>query len=69
MPRGRQKGWAERGEAGGRPKGSVKPADEHKVYKNFTVSCLPNEYEKIKALALQEGKTLSRYLVDLALNN
>jgi len=53
-------------EGSGRPR---KKEEEKTVYKNFTVSCLPDEYEKIKALALQEGKTLSRYLVDLALNN
>ena len=60
MPRGGYR------EGSGRPKKSL---EEKTIYKNFTVSCLPEEYEAVKALATKEGKTLSRYLIDLALNN
>lgn len=51
----------------GRPKGSTK--EIKKVYKTFSVSCLDSEYEELKAKAELEGKTISRYLIDLALNS
>lgn len=34
---------------------------------SFSVSCQPEELEKIKELAAASGKTVSRYLVDLAM--
>lgn len=34
---------------------------------SFSVSCQPEELEKIKELAAAAGKTVSRYLVDLAM--
>ena len=33
---------------------------------SFSVSCQPEELEKIKLLAEKAGKTVSRFLVDLA---
>ena len=35
---------------------------------SFSVSCQPEELEKIKELAAASGKTISRFLLDLALN-
>lgn len=35
---------------------------------SFSVSCQPEELEKIKELAEASGKTVSRFLLDLALN-
>lgn len=67
MPRGRKPGWAERGEKGGRPKGSYKEESEKgrkTLFKSFTVSCHPEEYIKIKELSEQSGKTVSRFLVE-----
>ncbi len=34
---------------------------------SFSVSCQPEELEKIKELAAAAGKTVSRFLLDLAL--
>ncbi len=59
MPRG---GFRE---GAGRPKGTCKPESEKTVYKNFTVCCLPEEYEVLKQKALESGKTISRFLIDL----
>ena len=66
MPRGRTKGWAERGEKGGRPKGSVKEGatGRLKPYKTFSVSCPLDEYERVKAKAEEQNKTISRFLLD-----
>lgn len=53
-----------------RPAGSKnkKPAEgRKKIYTNLCISALPEEAEQLKALAKQSGKTLSRFLVDLAL--
>ena len=52
-------------EGAGRPKGTTKT--EHKKYKNITVSVLEADYEIIKKLAEKENKTISRFLVGLAL--
>ena len=54
-------------EGAGRPKGSTK--ENKKVYKTFSVSCLEHELELIKSNAEKQGKTPSRYLVDLALQD
>lgn len=54
-------------EGAGRPKGTVK--ENKKVYKTFSVSCLEHELELIKRNAEKRGKTPSRYLVDLALED
>ncbi len=35
---------------------------------SFSVSCQPEELEKIKELAAASGKTVSKFLLDLALN-
>ena len=35
---------------------------------SFSVSCQPEELEKIKELAAAAGKTVSKFLLDLALN-
>ena len=66
MPRGRTKGWAERGEKGGRPKGSFKEGatGRLKEYKTFSVSCPVEEYEAVRAKAEAQGKTISRLLLD-----
>lgn len=53
-----------------RPAGSKnkKPAEGRKIiYKTFSISALPEEAEQLKALAEKSGKTLSRFLVELAL--
>ncbi len=34
---------------------------------SFSVSCQPEELEKVKSLAEAAGKTVSRFLLDLAL--
>lgn len=57
---GRKAGWKERGEAGGR-----KPTGVKRV--SFSVSCQPEELEAVKAAAARSGKTVSRFLLDLAL--
>lgn len=36
---------------------------------SFSVSCQPEEAEAVKKLAEAAGKTVSRYLMDLALKN
>lgn len=51
----------------GRPKGST--TENKKVYKTFSVSCLDSEYETVKAKAESKGKTISRYLIEMALNS
>lgn len=33
---------------------------------SFCVSCQPEELEKLKALAKESGKTMSKFLLDLA---
>lgn len=68
--RGRRKGWSERGENGGRPKGSrnAAPKKERKQFKTFSISCSEQEYETIKALALRNGLTVSRLLVGAVIN-
>lgn len=46
-----------------------KPAEGRKTFfKTFSISASFEEAEKLKELAKKEGKTLSRYLIDLALN-
>jgi predicted DNA-binding protein len=53
-----------------RPAGSKnkKPAEGRKtIYKTISISALPEEVEQLKALAQKSGKTLSRFLVELAL--
>ena len=47
---------------GGRKKGSG--AGTRRV--SFCVSCQPEELERVKALAAAAGKTVSRFLLDLA---
>lgn len=54
---------------GGRPKGSTKPVEQHTIYKSITIACPADECDAIKALAEKSGKSVSRYLVDLALKN
>lgn len=49
---------------GGRKKGSG--SGTKRV--SFCVSCQPEELEQIKALAAEKGKSVSRFLLDLALN-
>ena len=43
--------------------------ENKKVYKTFSVSCLEHELALIKSNAEKQGKTPSRYLVDLALQD
>ncbi len=57
---GRKAGWSERGEAGGRPATGVRRV-------SFSVSCQPEELEAVKAAAAKAGKTVSRFLLDLAI--
>lgn len=49
---------------GGRKKGS----GEGTKRVSFCISCQPEELEKVKVLAEASGKTVSRFLLDLALN-
>lgn len=55
-----------------RPKGSKNkiPAQGRKtIFANTTISATPEEMEQIKSKAEKAGKTVSRFLVDLALNS
>lgn len=36
---------------------------------SFSVSCQPEELEKLKKIVQQSGKTTSRFLLDLAFSN
>lgn len=60
MPRGGKRDGA------GRPKGTAKGRTVE--YKTISISALPDEAEAIKSAAAKAGKTVSRYLVGLALN-
>ena len=62
---GRKTGWAERGEKGGRPKGSVKEGS--RPFRSFSVSCHHDEYDIIRKKAEEKGVSISRFLVELAL--
>lgn len=70
MARGRTKGWAERGEKGGRPKGSFKEGatGRIKMFKTFSISCSEEEYNRIKEKAQAQGKSISRLCVETVLN-
>lgn len=49
-----------------RPKGSKnkKPAQGRKIiYKTFSISCLPEDYEKIKTLAESEKLSISKLVL------
>lgn len=60
MPRGGKR------EGAGRPAGTVRGRTVE--YKTISISALPEEVERIKELAKKSGKTVSRYLVELALS-
>ena len=60
MPRGGKRDGA------GRPAGTTKGRTVE--YKTISISGLPEEIEAIKTAAEKHGKTVSRYLVELALN-
>lgn len=60
MPRGGKR------EGAGRPAGTSKGRTVE--YKTISISALPEEIEDIKAAASKAGKTVSRFLVELALN-
>ncbi|MBP5752075.1 MAG: hypothetical protein J6W60_04365 [Treponema sp.] len=53
-------------EGAGRPFGTK--TGRNVIYKTISISALPEEVELIKAAATKAGKTVSRYLVELALN-
>lgn len=57
-PRGHQKGVPN-------PNAGRKATGVKRV--SFTVSCQPDELERVKRLASESGKTTSRFLLDLAL--
>lgn len=59
------KGGARKG--AGRPKGSVKRGE--KASGRIVIACLESEVAIIKEKAKQSGKNVSRYLVELALND
>ncbi len=46
--------------------GGRKPTGVRRV--SFSVSCQPEELEAVKAAAAKSGKTVSRFLLDLALS-
>lgn len=54
----------------GRPKGIPNPNGGRKATGlkrvSFSVSCQPEELEKLKELVKKSGKTTSRFLLDLA---
>lgn len=56
---------------GGKREGAGRPAGTKTgrtvEYKTISISALPEEVETIKSLAGKAGKTVSRYLVELAL--
>lgn len=60
MPRGGKR------EGAGRPAGTAKGRTVE--YKTISISALPEEIEVIKVAAAKAGKTVSRYLVELALS-
>ena len=57
---------------GGKREGAGRPAGTKTgrtvVYKTISISALPEEIAAIKLAAEKAGKTVSRYLVELALN-
>lgn len=53
-------------EGAGRPFGTK--TGRNVIYKIISISALPEEVEFIKSAAASAGKTVSRYLVELALN-
>ena len=59
MPRGGKRAGA------GRPKGSVRGRTVE--YKTISISARPAEVEAIRAAARAAGKSVSRFLVELAL--
>lgn len=54
-------------EGAGRPKGTTK--ENRKTYKTFSVSCLDEDFALIKQQAESCGKTISKYLIELAMND
>lgn len=62
--RGRTKGWATRGENGGRPKGSTRGIT--RIYHKVNLAILEEDYIAIQKRAEMLGITKSRYLVSLA---
>ncbi|MBQ5998037.1 MAG: hypothetical protein IJJ70_07690 [Treponema sp.] len=52
-------------EGAGRPKGALKEG-EHKD-KRIVIVCTPTEYDTIKHKAGEQGKTVTKYLLDLGL--
>lgn len=60
MPRGGKR------EGAGRPLGTLKGRTVE--YKTISISALPEEIETIKAAAKKVNKTVSRFLVELALD-
>lgn len=53
-------------EGAGRPFGTK--TGRNVIYKTISISALPEEVEFIKSAATSAGKSVSRYLVELALN-
>ncbi|MBQ3640949.1 MAG: hypothetical protein IJJ70_05535 [Treponema sp.] len=49
--------------------GGRKATGRLKIFANTTISGTPEEIEKIKKMAKDSGKSVSRFLIDLALNN
>ena len=52
---------------GARPGAGRKPTGRLKIFANTTISLLPEELEQIRMLAKEKGKSVSKFLVDLAL--
>lgn len=44
------------------------PTGRLTLFKTFSVSCYPGEYEKLKAIAKREGLSMARLLVDTVLD-
>ena len=51
----------------GRPKGSLSKGEKHTG--RIVIVCLESEEAKIKELATQSGKSVSRFIVDTILQN
>lgn len=54
----------------GRPKGAKNKVEAQGTKRvSFSVSCQPEELEKLKELVKASGKSTSRFLLDLAFDN
>ena len=63
--------WGGKRTGQGRPKGSPNKGTElgrKTIFASVTISGYPEEVEKIKALAKESGKSVSRFIIEKILN-